>query len=57
MKIRDQQYIGMRCDAELLERIKKQADEEERTVTSLLRLAVKQYLTSKQAYVSSKLAG
>ncbi len=38
--------LTVQLDGELLERAKKRADEDERTVTSLVRIALKKYLNA-----------
>lgn len=43
------EFIGLKLESEMIEAIKKQAKEEERNMSSLIRLAIKKYLQSVKA--------
>ena len=40
------EFMGIKLESEMIEAIKKQAKEEERSMSSLIRLAIKKYLES-----------
>ena len=52
--VRYPEFIGMRLESELLQALEKAAEEEDRPVASIVRIAVKEWLESREKKAQRK---